>query len=195
MNKEGSVNMSSAQQVVNKMIEATLFQLTAQVNVEQFEQVIQQNLAAKEQATTSTTQFYDALMLNIVYFFENKKSWQVLVESMFTGKEILAVESFEQEMLTQQMMIRQDLDEKQQAYTEQFHPQYKNPEFTRESICYEYAFESLAHSLRTDFTTQFIRKFANSPVLLEVDVAETIRVMDGTIEYHVSNIVNNMNFA
>lgn len=185
----------SNQKVVNQMIEAMLFQLTAQVNSAQFEQIIHQNLQTKKENTTSTTQFFDALMLNIVYFFENKKVWEQQVEAMLTGKQVLSVEAFEQEMLTAQMMIREKLENQQAAYVEQFHPQYDNPQFTEESICYEYAFESLAHSLRTDFLTLFVRKFAESPALLTIDVAETIRVMDGTIAYHVSNIVNDMNFA
>lgn len=185
----------SGQQVMNKMIEATLFQLTSNVNIEQFEQVIQQNLQAKKEGTTSTTQFFDALMLNIVYFFENKNSWSTQMEAMLTGKQVISVESFEQEMLTEQMLIRQKLEEQRDAYIEQFRPQYDNPQFTKETISYEYAFESLAHALRTDFTTLFVRKFAESPALLEADVAETIRVMEGTIDYHVSTIVNQMKFA
>ena len=185
----------SNQQVMNKMIESTLFQLTAQVNIEQFERILHENVQAKKESTASTVQFFDALMLNIVYFFENKKVWQQQVEAMLTGKQVLAVDVFEQEMLSAQMRIREQLDEQQAAYVEQFHPQYTNPQFTEESVCYEYAFESLAHSLRTDFLTQFVRKFASSPALLQIDVAETIRVMDGTIDYHVSNIVNRMNFA
>lgn len=185
----------SNNEVINKMIESTLFQLTAQVDVAQFENIIQQNLQAKQQQTTSTTQFFDALMLNIVYFFENKKVWQQQVEAMLTGQQVLAVDAFEQEMLHAQMRIREQLEQQQEAYIAQFQPKYSDPQFTEESIRYEYAFESLAHSLRTDFITQFVRKFAQSPALLNIDVTEAIRVMDGTIEYHVSNIVNRMNFA
>lgn len=182
------------QQVVNKMIEATLFQLTSNVNVAQFEDVIQKNLHDKQAQTTSTTQFFDALMLNIVYFLENKQLWEQQIEAMLTGKQVLAAEVFEQEMLSAQMHIREKINAQQAAYVEQFHPQYDNVEFTEESVRYEYAFESLAHSLRADFTSLFVRKFANSPALLHIDVAETIHIMNGTIEYHVSNIVNGMSF-
>lgn len=187
--------MSNAQQTINKMIEATLFQLTAQVSVEQFERIIKKNIAAKQQATASVPQFFDAMMLNIVYFFQNKQAWEQQITAMLTGQQVLSVEAFEQEMLTQQMQIRHELEQQQQAYVEQFHPQYEQENFTEESLSYEYAFESLAHSLRTDFLTHFVNKFADSPALLGIDVAETIHVMNGTIDYHVSTIVNQMKFA
>lgn len=181
------------QKEITTYIEKVLFFLTNKTEVKQFEQMIQQNVNQKRESATSTEDFYDRLMLNIAYFVDNKTAWTQIVRDTYGSGSLPKVSFIENELMAQQMRIRNDVAEKMDDYKEAFHKQYKELNVSDEDVIYDYAYASIEHTLRIDFLTYVTIK--NAETLTEGNIEETLKMMDGYIAYYADQIVNQMTLS
>lgn len=181
------------QKEITTYIEKVLFFLTNKTEVKQFEQMIQQNVNQKRESATSTEDFYDRLMLNIAYFVDNKTAWTQIVRDTYGSGSLPKVSFIENELMAQQMRIRNDVAEKMDDYKEAFHKQYKELNVSDEDVIYDYAYASIEHTLRIDFLTYVTIKSAET--LTKGNIDETLKMMDGYIAYYADQIVNQMTLS
>ncbi|MER2037573.1 MAG: DNA helicase [Solibacillus sp.] len=178
---------------ITKYIEQQLFLLTNKADMESFEQVIQQNVSQKRESSSSKEDFYDRLMLNIAYFVENKTAWSQLIRTTYGAGQVPKMSYIENELMAQQMRIRQDVGEKMDDYTSAFHKQYAALKVTDEDVIYDYAYASVEHTLRIDFLTHVT--VTNADILCKGDIDETLKIIEGYIAYHADQIVNQMTLS
>lgn len=185
-------NVEQTQKQATNYIESALFYLVGRVNNKQFEKTIQNNIDVKRDSAKTTEAFWDSLMMNIVYFVENKNIWQKLIKEALAAKQLQKVSYYEDELLAQQMRIRQQLGEQLEQYNEQFHAQYKELNVTEEAILYDYAYHSVEHALVIDFLTLLALNAEQTSVLFEADATEVLHQIEGYIAYHVDALVQKM---
>lgn len=193
---KGSGRLMTAEKTqkdITTYIEKTLYLLSSKADPKKFETMIQQNINGKRDSATSTIEFYDRLMLNMAYFVENKMAWTDLVRSTFKNGEIPNVAYVENELMAQQMRIRNNVAEKMDDYTKAFHQQYKALNVEDEDVIYDYAYASVEHALRIDFLTLACAK--NATILAQGAIEETLKIMDGYMAYYTDQIVNKMTLA
>ena len=178
------------QQEITKYIEQQFFQLTKQTDVKQFEQTIQTNINQKRESSTSEQDFFDRLMLNITYYVENKTAWTKVFTDTYGQGNVPKVSYRENELMAQQMRIRQYVSEKLDDYTNEFHKQYVALNVTAEDVLYDYAYASVEHSLRFDFLT-FIT-VGQSALVAQGNIRETLKIIDGYTAYYADQFVNQM---
>ena len=189
---KGSVSMTVlSQQEINRSIEILMNNLTKNANVEQFTNVIQQNIDAKKLSATSETDFFDRLMLNIAYFVDNKKVWNEVLRTILISKERVTRTSVEARVLQEQMVIRESIATKMEEYKAIFHKQYETLNITVEDVVYDYAYASVQHALRFDILSYMIEKNAVE-TLKAAELEETVRIMDGYVSYFADQYVNQM---
>jgi hypothetical protein len=160
---------------------------------EQFQQVIQQNVTQKRESATSTTDFYDRLMLNIAYFVDNKTAWEQLIRATYGKGQVPKISYIENELMAQQMRIRHDVGIKMDDYTQAFHKQYEALNVKDEDVIYDYAFASVEHTLRIDFLTYVTVQ--NTQILATGDIEETLKMLNGYISYYADQFVNQMTLS
>lgn len=182
------------QQKITQFIEQQLFQLTKNTDVKQLEQTIQKNTTMKRESSTSKQDFFDRLMLNITYFVENKTAWATIFKETYGAGNVPKISYLENELMAQQMRIRQYVSEKMDEYKDAFHKQYEALNVTEDAVIYDYAYASVEHSLRFDFLT-FITLQQQAHLLTEGDLAETLKMIDGYIAYYTDQFVNQMELA
>ncbi|MGN7476677.1 DNA helicase [Solibacillus silvestris] len=181
------------QKDITTYIEKAIHLLSSQADPKKFEAIIQQNINDKRESSTSTIDFYDRLMLNMAYFVENKMAWTDLVRSAFTAGEVPDVKYIENELMAQQMRIRNSVAEKMDDYKKAFHQQYEELKAEDEDVIYDYAYASVEHALRVDFLTLVCAKKA--AILTKGDIEETLKMMDGYMAYYTDQIVNKMTLS
>ena len=181
------------QKDITAYIEKSLFVLTSKADVKQFEQIIQQNVNQKRESANTTEDFYDRLMLNIAFFVDNKTAWVDIVRATYGSGQVPKMSFIENELMAQQMRIRNDVAEKMDDYTTEFHKQYEALNVTAEDIIYDYAYASVEHTLRIDFLTQVTVN--NAAILTEGNIDETLKMMDGYIAYYADQFVNQMTLS
>lgn len=186
----GKVN-NQTQQKINKYIEELMARLVAQGDENQFEKTIKDNLQLKKKSSKDEQDYFDRLMLNITYFVENKAAWTKMIQQTFGQGTVPKPEEIESEALAQQMRIRQFIAEKMDDYKKVFHSQYKALKVTEETVVYDYAYASIQHSLRFDFLT-YVCMQSDASILLQGDLNETLRIMDGYVAYYADQFVNRM---
>ena len=189
---KGSVSMTVlSQQEINRSIEVLMNNLTKNASVEQFTNVIQQNIDTKRLSATSETDFFDRLMLNIAYFVENKKYWTETLQSLINSDLLPSVTSVEVKSLEKQMVIREAIASQMEDYINIFHNQYSALQVKSEDVIYDYAYASVEHSLRFDFLS-YLLKQSNAKSLLAGDANEVVRIIDGYVSYYTDQFVNQM---
>ena len=191
MFKVKEVDDLTAQQTVNRYVEQKMLELAKKGDFVQFQQTIQQNISMKRESATSTLDFWDRIMLNITYYVENKQAWTTLFEQTFGAKQLPTVSFIQNEAMAQQMRIRQTIAEQTDAYIAAFHTQYEQIQATDEDVIYDYAYASVAHSLRFDFLT-YVTAQQDAAILIAGDSAETIRIIEGYVDYYADQYVNQM---
>lgn len=181
------------QKSITTYIEKALFLLTKNVDVKKFEHILQENINQKRDSATSTVEFYDRLMLNMAYFVENKMAWETIVRDTYGNGQVPQVSFLENELMAQQMRVRNNVAENMEAYTADFHKRYEELQVEDEDVIYDYAYASVEHAFRIDFLTLACAKKAT--VLTEGDIEETIKLLDGYIAYYTDQLVNKMTLS
>ncbi|KOS69750.1 hypothetical protein AEA09_05355 [Lysinibacillus contaminans] len=179
-----------AQEVANKFIEKVCNHLVRNMNITKVEQHLKETIAIQRESATSQTAFWDMLMINMLYFTENEQAWEREFAKMLEQKEWLKAEKLEEELLMQQMRVRQQVAEQMDDATELFHKQYETENLTEEDIIYDYAYSSAGHSMRMDLLTVLVSTPEQSKVLFDADPQETIRIVNGYIAYHTDGLIN-----
>ncbi|MEG0259712.1 MAG: hypothetical protein RR595_02640 [Lysinibacillus sp.] len=180
------------QDIANRFIEKVCVHLTKKLDVEKLEQQFKETIDTKRQSASSKTQFFDTLMLNMLYFTENEQQWQKEFHRMLDSKSWMTQAQLEEELLMHQMRIRQQVAEQMDSMKEVFHQQYNKENMTEENIVYDYAYSAAAHSLRIDFLTVLVATPQQSQLLFQADLTETMRIANGYIAYHVDALINKM---
>lgn len=181
------------QKSITTYIEKALFLLTKNVDVKKFESILQANIQQKRDSSTSTVEFYDRLMLNMAYFVENKMAWETIVRDTYGNGQVPQVSFLENELMAQQMRVRNHVAENMEAYTEDFHKRYEELQVEDEDVIYDYAYASVEHALRVDFITLVTTK--NAEILTKGNIEETLKSIDGYVAYHSDQIVNKMTLS
>lgn len=181
------------QKELTKFIEQTLFLLTKNVDVTKFQKILQDNVSQKRESATTTVEFYDRLMLNMAYFVENKMAWETIVRDTYGKGQVPKVSFLENELMAQQMRVRNNVAQNMDAYTADFHKRYEELEVEDEDVIYDYAYASVEHALRVDFITLVTSK--NATILTQGNIEETLKTIDGYIAYHSDQIVNKMTLS
>ncbi|MER1956443.1 MAG: DNA helicase [Solibacillus sp.] len=181
------------QKDITTFIEKVLFLLTKDVDVNKFQQILQDNVNQKRESATSTVEFYDRLMLNMAYFVENQMAWETIVRDTYGKGQVPKMSFLEQELMAQQMRVRNNVAENMDAYTADFHKRYEELQVTDEDVIYDYAYASVGHGLRVDFITLVTKK--NAGILTKGNIEETLKIVDGYIAYHCDQIVNKLTLS
>ncbi|MEO4052353.1 DNA helicase [Solibacillus sp. CAU 1738] len=179
------------QKEVNHYIEELMFFLTQKADVQQFEETIKNNIVMKKQSAKTEEEFFDRLMLNITYFVENKAIWAKIFRDTYGKGQVPKLSYVENEMIAQQMRIRQFVSEKMDEYTKMFHSQYIALKVTEEQVVYDYAYASVEHSLRFDFLT-YLTMQPQAQIVLEGNFDETFNIIEGYVAYYADQFVNRM---
>ena len=95
-----------AQEVANKFIEKVCNHLVRNMNIEKVEQHFNQTIAMQRQSALSKTEFWDMLMVNMLYFTDNEQVWEKELINMLEKKQWLTPAVLEEELLMHQMRIR-----------------------------------------------------------------------------------------
>lgn len=179
-----------AQEVANKFIENVCNHLVRNMNITKVEEHFKETIAVQRQSAASTKDFWDMLMVNMLFFTENEQAWEQQFLKMLHAKNWLKPAALEEELLMHQMRIRQQVAEQMEAAKELFHKQYETENMTEEAIIYDYAYSSAYHSMRMDLLTVFVSTPEQSKVLFDADPEETIRIVNGYIAYHTDGLIN-----
>lgn len=179
-----------AQEVANKFIEKVCNHLVRNMNIAKVEEHFKDTLAIQRESATSQIAFWDMLMINMLYFSENEQAWEREFVKMLEQKEWLKPEKLEEELLMQQMRVRQQVAAQMDDATELFHKQYETENLTEEDIIYDYAYSSAGHSMRMDLLTVLASTPEQSKVLFDAEPHETIRIVSGYIAYHIDGLIN-----
>ncbi|KOS61902.1 hypothetical protein FJQ98_18960 [Lysinibacillus agricola] len=179
-----------AQEVVNKFIENVCNHLVRNMNITKIEEHFKETIAIQRKSAQSQIDFWDMLMMNMLYFTENEQAWEKEFLKMLEKKEWLKPVALEEELLMHQMRVRQQVADQMDAAKELFHKQYEAEGMTEEDIIYDYAYSSAGHSMRIDLLTVLVSTPEESKVLFNADPQETIRIINGYIAYHTDGIIN-----
>ncbi|MEB2279336.1 hypothetical protein LAV73_04860 [Lysinibacillus xylanilyticus] len=179
-----------AQEVANKFIENVCNHLVRNMNITKVEEHFKEVIEMQRKSAQSQIDFWDMLMMNMLYFTENEQIWEKEFLKMLEKKEWLKTTVLEEELLMHQMRIRQQVAEQMDAAKELFHKQYMTDNVTEEDIVYDYAYSSAGHSMRVDLLTVLVSTPEQSTVLFNADPQETIRIINGYIAYHTDGIIN-----
>lgn len=182
-----------AQEVANKFIEKVCNHLVRNMNIEKVEQHFNQTIAMQRQSALSETEFWDMLMVNMLYFTDNEQVWEKELIHMLEKKQWLTPAVLEEELLMHQMRIRQQVAERMEMAKELFHQQYETDGLAEEDIIYDYAYSSAGHSMRMDLLTVLVSTPEQSNVLFEADPQETVRIINGYIAYHTDGLISKTN--
>ena len=178
-----------AQEVANNYIEKVCNHLVRNMNITTVEEHFKEIISTQRNSTTSQQAFWDLLMINMLYFTENAKAWEMEFLKMLEQKEWLKPAKLEEELLMHQMHVRQQVAAQMDDATAIFHKQYETEKLTEEAILYDYAYSSAGHSMRMDLLTVLASTPEQSKVLFEADPKETIRIVNGYISYHTDGLV------
>lgn len=179
-----------AQETANKLIENVCNHLVRNMNITKVEEHFKATIEMQRKSAQSQVDFWDMLMMNMLYFTENEQVWEKELMKMLEKREWLKTTVLEEELLMQQMRIRQQVAEQMDAAKELFHKQYVTENMTEEDIVYDYAYSSAGHSMRVDLLTVLVSTPEQSKVLFNADPQETIRIINGYIAYHTDGIIN-----
>ena len=179
-----------AQEVANKFIENVCNHLVRNMDITNVEEHFKEALEIQRKSAQSQIDFWDMLMMNMLYFTENEQVWEKEFLKMLEKKEWLKTTALEEELLMHQMRIRQQVAEQMDAAKELFHKQYETNNVTEEDIVYDYAYSSAGNSMRVDLLTVLVSTPEQSKVLFNADPQETIRIINGYIAYHTDGLIN-----
>ncbi|EAZ85060.1 hypothetical protein MKX57_15660 [Lysinibacillus sp. FSL M8-0216] len=179
-----------AQEVANKFIENVCNHLVRNMNITKVEEHFKETIAMQRNSATSAVDFWDMLMINMLYFTENEQAWEQEFLNMLNAKKWVKPSTLEEELLMHQMRIRQQVAEQMDTVKELFHQQYETEGMTEEAIIYDYAYSSAGHSMRMDLLTVLVSTPEQSQILFDADPLETIRVVNGYIAYHTDGLIN-----
>lgn len=179
-----------AQEVANKFIENVCNHLVRNMDITKVEEHFKEALKIQRKSAQSQIDFWDMLMMNMLYFTENEQVWEKEFLEMLEKKEWLKTTALEEELLMHQMRIRQQVAEQMDAAKELFHKQYETNNVTEEDIVYDYAYSSAGNSMRVDLLTVLVSTPEQSKVLFNADPQETIRIINGYIAYHTDGLIN-----
>ncbi|MGE7927333.1 hypothetical protein [Lysinibacillus xylanilyticus] len=179
-----------AQEVANKFIENVCNHLVRNMDITKVEEHFKEALEIQRKSAQSQIDFWDMLMINMLYFTENEQVWEKEFLKMLEKKEWLKTTALEEELLMHQMRIRQQVAEQMDAAKELFHKQYETNNVTEEDIVYDYAYSSAGNSMRVDLLTVLVSTPEQSKVLFNADPQETIRIINGYIAYHTDGLIN-----
>lgn len=182
--------MSATQKQIAQWIEQGFYQLVKNAEVENFQTIIQQAIDDKRKGAT-TQEFCDRLMLNLAYYERNAAVWHTTTQALLTGDLHFTTAVVETELLTGQMQVRQEVDEQTAVLIPLFHEQYVARALTEDIIMYDYAYMSIAHALRVDFLTVCAMQDSNE-LLTQGDATETIRIMDGYVNYYADQFARQL---
>ncbi|MFF2795076.1 hypothetical protein [Lysinibacillus xylanilyticus] len=178
------------QEVANKFIENVCNHLVRNMDITKVEKHFKETLEIQRKSAQSQIDFWDMLMMNMLYFTENEQVWEKEFLKMLEKKEWLKTTALEEELLMHQMRIRQQVAEQMDAAKELFHKQYETNNVTEEDIVYDYAYSSAGNSMRVDLLTVLVSTPEQSKVLFNADPQETIRIINGYIAYHTDGLIN-----
>ncbi|GLC88614.1 hypothetical protein [Lysinibacillus piscis] len=179
-----------AQEAANKLIEKVCHHLVHGMDITKMEQHFQQTIDMYRQSAQKDRDFWDMLMMNMLYFTENEQVWEQELLKMLKAKKWLTPVALEEELLVHQLRIRQQVAEQIDAAKEVFHQQYIEEGFVEEAIIYDYAYSSAGHSMRADLLMVLVSTPAQTQLLFEADPQETIRIINGYIAYHLDGLLN-----
>ncbi|MBG9454097.1 hypothetical protein ABE61_08440 [Lysinibacillus sphaericus] len=179
-----------AQETANKLIENVCNHLVRNMNITKVEEHFKATIEMQRKSAQSQVDFWDMLMMNMLYFAENEQVWEKELMKMLEKREWLKTTVLEEELLMHQMRIRQQVAEQMDAAKELFHKQYVTENMTEEDIVYDYAYSSAGHSMRVDLLTVLVSTPEQSKALFNADPQETIRIINGYIAYHTDGIIN-----
>ncbi|MEK5232532.1 hypothetical protein MHB42_12270 [Lysinibacillus sp. FSL K6-0232] len=178
------------QEAANAFIENVCNHLVRNMNITKVEAHFNETIAMQRASATTQQDFWDMLMVNMLYFTENEQAWEQLFLKMLQTKQWLTPAALEEELLMHQMRIRQQVATQMETAKELFHQQYQTAEITEEAIIYDYAYSSAGHSMRMDLLTVLVSTPKQSKLLFEADPEETIRIVNGYIAYHTDGLIN-----
>jgi len=169
-------------------IEQSLNRLTNNIDLHKFQTQIQNAIDMKKNSTPTEEEFFAKMLLNIEYFIENKKAWVEIFLQNFGNGKITKIQTIQNELLLEQMKIRENLSLRMNELLNKFKSQAKS----NQNISYDYAFASIENSLRIDVITLFALD-QQSQVLLHDVGEELIKFIDKLIYDQVFKIVNQLN--
>ena len=182
--------MEQTKQKVNKWIEQTFYQMVNGIDIAHFEQHIQQAIHMKR-AQSTTSNYLDDVMMNLTYYEQNNAQWYALFEQMLANQVPFTTDFMEAELLMAQMQIRQQMTEQRAALLKLFTEAYTTQNLTENIILYDYAYAMIAHGLRIDFLTM-ATKHPQKELLTTVNAEETLRIIDGYVNYHADQIARQL---
>ena len=181
------------QEAANAFIENVCNHLVRNMNITKVEQHFNETIAMQRASATTQHDFWDMLMVNMLYFTENEQAWEQVFLNMLQTKQWLAPAVLEEELLMHQMRIRQQVATQMETAKELFHQQYVSEVMTEEAIIYDYAYSAAGHSMRMDLLTVLVSTPEQSKILFDADPQETIRIVNGYIAYHIDGLINKTN--
>jgi len=179
-----------AQDAANKFIEKVCNHLVRNMNISKVEQHFKETIAMQRESAQSQFDFWDRLMVNMLYFTENEQVWENEFLKMLANKEWLKPAVLEEELLMHQLRIRQQVAEQIDEAKELFHKQYESDGLIEEDIIYDFAYSSAGHSMRMDLITVLVTTAEQSKLLFDANPQETIRIVNGYIAYHTDQLIN-----
>lgn len=179
---------------IKNYINETLNQLTKNVNSKLFENQFKKNIEQKKRSASSESQFFIQLLLNIDYFKANKQAWEKVFRETFSNKKLSKVSYIENELLAEQMRIRQRLHEQRNEYIKkiQLLLSESNSANVLEQLIKEYVQVSIEHSLRIDLLT-ILSMNEQSTVLFDENFEELKEYLDNRINEQVEQISSKLN--
>lgn len=182
--------MSELQQQIASWVEQGFYQLVKNAEVENFQTIIQAAIDDKREGREEQA-FCDQMMLNLAYYERNAAVWHTIFSAILTGQLAFTAAVVETELLTGQMQVRQEVDEQTEVLLPVFHEEYEAKALTADIIMYDYAYMSIAHALRVDFLTVCTMQDSRE-ALLEGDATETLRVIDGYVNYYADQFARQL---
>lgn len=169
-------------------IEQSLNRLTNNIDLHKFQTQIQNAIDMKKNSTSTEEEFLSKMLLNIEYFIENKKAWEEIFIQSFGNGNIPKIQTIQNELLLEQMKIRENLSLRMNELLNKYNLQAK----TNQNISYDYAFASIENSLRIDVLTLFALNSQSQDLLHNVG-EELIKFINKLIYDQVTRIVNQLN--
>ncbi|WP_341299752.1 hypothetical protein MHB44_14555 [Lysinibacillus sp. FSL H8-0500] len=181
------------QEAANTFIENVCNHLVRNMNITKVEQHFNETIAMQRASAATQHDFFDMLMVNMLYFTENEQAWEQVFLNMLQTTQWLTPAALEEELLMHQMRIRQQVATQMETAKELFHQQYVSEAMTEEAIIYDYAYSAAGHSMRMDLLTVLASMPEQSKILFDADPQETIRIVNGYIAYHTDGLINKTN--
>ncbi|HAU32952.1 MAG TPA: hypothetical protein DCW76_01000, partial [Lysinibacillus sp.] len=88
-----------AQEVANKFIENVCNHLVRNMNITKVEEHFKETIAMQRNSATSAVDFWDMLMINMLYFTENEQAWEQEFLNMLNAKKWVKPSTLEEELL------------------------------------------------------------------------------------------------